>query len=312
MGRPNKRNHLVPKSYLRAWATPQTDKGKLWVMDRDLRIYPGTPNGTLHDADFYQVRTEGGGTLSIENKYLSGIEGLYATLYRDKLSQLKPLEEEDKAVLALFVASMLARAPSLRDAQADFFKRITETMDAMNALLSEQKQAMAGLHVPANPEDVIPGDAVMRMAEDVPSLHSAGIPGLVSSIFGLIFEMKCGLIISADPENRFITADSPCVMVNPEMETRFGRDALIAQPGLAQEDIELSLPLSPRMAVLFGWKLEQDLQYVPFGPDKPELLQTINGRTSRYAKKLVASQKTQLEAIQTKAQRDPGNVATSK
>ncbi len=304
MAKDNRKHHVVASSYLAAFASPQTKDGRLFVMDQDLHIYPGSPAKILRRTDFYLVRNEDGTeSLEVEREYLSGIENLYATHTKPKILKNEPLNDEDKAVLSLMAASMLARSPLLRSSEEDFFGRIKKTMDIMNALPQEQKEAMAKFSIPGKEEDRIPGDVMEKIAADVPSWHSEGIPDLTASMFPYIWEMKCNVIVSNDPANPFVTSDNPCAMVNPELERVYGRGAMYSSPGVGQKHIEITLPLSPTHALMFGYLMERDLQYVPFGANQPEMLQTVNGRTARMSHNLVSNTKEQLEEIKLKAQK---------
>ena len=132
MARPNKKHHKVPRTYLEAFTNSD---GRVWVSDNKLHLYSEKPKNILTENDFYTVSfPNGGATLKVETEYLGGIEGAYASLYKEKISQNKPLTPIEKATMAIFVASMLERSPRRREAMKDGFdqvRRITENMRAM-------------------------------------------------------------------------------------------------------------------------------------------------------------------------------------
>lgn len=292
MARPNKKHHKTPRIYLEAFTNAD---GRVWVSDRELRIYPEKPKNILTENDFYTVRfPDGGGTLEVETKYLGGIEAAYAKLYREKILPRKPFTTMEKAVMAIFIASMLERSPRRREALQDGFdrvRRMTEQMRSMVANMTpEEKAAFEAAQPPTTEEsrkNSIPADEFLKAGEDVASFHSAGIPESVAAIAPIIFDMHWGFMVRPDDSEPFITSDSPCTMDNPSLPPRsfYG-------PGLAQKDVEVSMSLSPDLAVLCGWKLETDGLYIPVGADN---VAEINRRIMRRSTTLVSNEKAMLE-----------------
>lgn len=292
MSRPNKKQHKVPRTYLEAFTG--TD-GRLWVSDKKLHIYPEKPKNILTENDFYTVRFPGGGgTLEVETKYLGGIEAAYATIYKDKISQRQPLTANERAVMAIFVASMLERSPRRREALQDGFDQIRAKTEQMRAAVAKmtpaQKKALAIMQAPMSEEDrknSIPADELLKAGEDVASFHSAGIPESVAAIAPIIFKMNWGFMVRPVGSEPFVTSDSPCTMDNPSLPVRS-----IYGPGLAQKDIEVTMTLSPDLAVLCGWKLENDGNYLSVGKGNVE---EINRRIVRRSETLVSNDKAMLE-----------------
>jgi hypothetical protein len=58
----------------------------------------------------------------------------------------------------------------------------------------------------------------------------------------LLFQMQMAVFVT-DRELGFITSDSPCVWFNPKLHTY---PPFYRSPGLGQQDIEVTLPLSPQ------------------------------------------------------------------
>jgi hypothetical protein len=102
----------------------------LWVANNQLKIYQDKPRNVLTERDFYTIKFPSGGrSLVVETKFLGGIEGSYAQLYRDKVEERKPFTPQDKAVMAVFLASMLVRGPRRRGAMEDFFGQVRDITD---------------------------------------------------------------------------------------------------------------------------------------------------------------------------------------
>jgi len=292
MGRPNKKHHKTPRIYLEAFTGPD---GRVWVSDDRLRLYAQKPKNILTENDFYTVRfPDGGGTLVVETEYLCGIEAAYATIYRNKIAQRKPLTTVERAAMAIFIASMLERSPRRREALQDGLEKLRRKTEQMRALVAamtpaekkafEASQPFVGQH---EREKSIPADEFLKAGEDVGSFHSAGIPESVATIAPIIFDMHWAFVVRPDGSEPFITSDSPCTMDNPSMPV-----GSFYGPGLIQKDIEVSMSLSPDVAVLCGWKLETNGVYIEARPDN---VAEINRRIMRRSTTLVSNDKAMLE-----------------
>jgi hypothetical protein len=118
-------------------------------------------------------------------------------------------------------------------------------------------------------------------------LHSSEMPLMVTEIAPILYDMKWGLITRDEGTDPFITSDNPALMVNPAIpyNSFYG-------PGLGQKDVEVSLPLSPDLALLVGWQVEYDCMYIPVGS---ETIIEMNRRVMRFADTLISNDKSILE-----------------
>lgn len=296
MGRPNKGQHKVPRTYLEAFTNTS---GKVWVSDSDLRLYQGKPKEVLTEKDYYTIKFHSGqGSLVIETEVLGGIETAYSNIYRNKLSQHKPLIDEERAIMAIFIASMLNRSPRIRNTMDDFFKRVTNHMDIMEETVANmtelEKQALIDYQPIHDRENSISGSDMRELAKDVPSLHSSGIPYMIRHTAPIIYDMMMNYMVRPKGSEPFVTSDSPAVLVNPDLPPKsfYG-------PGLAQNSVEISLPLSPDLVILAGWKMHQDGVYIPVDSSSVD---EINRRTMRAAEILISNDKTMLERQITRIQ----------
>lgn len=301
MGRANRLHHTVPATYLSGFAQPQTRNGQLFLLDnKSLDIRPGTPDSILKDSDFYLVKTEQGGTLKIEKDFLQSIESDYADLYKNILSKYIPLDSTSKARLAVFTASLMLRVPAIRETWQDFFNKIKEHVEIIDSLSDEQKKTMGSV-MPSSGQsrDSIPASEVIKIASDIPSFHSRGLPQNVYDIAPIIYQMNCALLVSCIPEKRFITSDNPCIMANPHLEEEYGAGVMVSSPGLGQTHVELTLPISSKIAVIWGWQLKDDGNYDPISRESKSIwmIDEFNKRQLRNSKKIVAEHKNQLEDI---------------
>jgi len=291
MARPNKKHHKIPSTYLSGFTD---NTGQLWIADRKLKLYSQKPKSILTENDYYTVRFKnGGGTLNIETKYLGGIEGSYASIYKEKLSNHKPISRIEKAKLAVFVASMLQRQPAIRKSMEKFFQDVTEMIKHMEEVPIEQRRKYASIMPPSSGKG-IPASDLIEAGKDIGSLHSGSIPKGVTNIAPIIFGMHWAFVVKPENSNPFLTSDNPCVMANPIAEMKWGLGSFGASPGLAQSDIELTLPLSSNLVLMCGWQYKGDCDYLII-PE--EYVDEINRRTTRYAEVIISSSQSMLEAI---------------
>lgn len=280
------KQHKVPRTYLEAFAMSD---GRVWVADNKLRLYTQNPRNILTEDDFYTVRFPNGAkTLEVETKFLGGIEATYARLYREKLSQRKPLSDMEKAEMAIFIASMLERSPRRREAMKDGFDRIrelTEQMRSVVAGMSKDDRKVFESRQPIVTEEQrrnsMPADEVLKIAEDTASYHSESLPKMVTSTAPFIYEMNWAFLVRPVGSDPFVASDSPATIDNPSLPPNgfYG-------PGFAQKDVEITMALSPDLAVLAGWKLKKDRLYVEV---LPQNVNEINSRIMRRSETLVSN-----------------------
>src|SRR6185312_3362380 len=101
-----KRHHTVPSCYLENFAD---ERGRVWVLDKKDKIFDIRPENILVENHFYRITLKDGSKSSIVENTLSDIEGVYATIYREKISKNLLLTPQEKADMAVFVAAMMHR-----------------------------------------------------------------------------------------------------------------------------------------------------------------------------------------------------------
>jgi hypothetical protein len=77
----------------------------------------------------------------------------------------------------------------------------------------------------------------------------------------LLFEMEMSIFVAHD-DLGFITSDSPCVWFNPRAHTF---PTFYRSPGLAQPDVEVTLPLTPNHLLFISQR--KNLFYLDVGQD---------------------------------------------
>lgn len=279
-----KKHHTVPVGYLKNF----TDTNGLnWVINNKLKKFSNVPKNILNRKNYNTITFDDGSkSFFIESGYLNQIETKFSHVNDTKVNNLILLNEHDKAIIATFIAAQMLRAEGRRDAMLDFMNRIEERTSWINDLTEEQKKNIAenNKYFPHSSEDSIPVSELLKLREDMSSFMASGLPSGVEEIAPIIFDMNWALVV--DDKGRFITSDDPVVLVNPSLDATNDSKGSWMQAGLAQNDVELSFPLTKNVTILAGWKLEKDLQYLPATEDN---VREFNMRQMRHSKIIVLS-----------------------
>ncbi len=221
------KQHLIPNSYLKAWCDPRTPEGQtpyIWRIARDGSSKKNkAPAKSFTANDRYTITLPNGDESLIVENTLGGLENAFVGL-RAKIENREALSREDKITLCSFAAAMQARTRRSGDHWKDTAQQLHDLVSSMeqqhNAEPSTSRQTKQMVNV-------APQYLVMTMLEiQTP----------------LLFAMEMSIFV-ADDELGFITSDSPCVWFNPKAHTY---PPAFRSPGLAQPEIEVTLPLTPR------------------------------------------------------------------
>jgi len=270
----HKKQHFVPRSYLRAWCDPNTPEGQepyVWLFSSDgSNPRRKAPENIFHETDLYTIELPGGGRNLVLEHGLGQLESEFVSIRDTKLRALEPREPAEHALLCAFVAAMHARTPARRDHFAGQWGKVLEMADQMiewaKTATPDQKLAAASLS-PHNRERSLTYDEVKALAEKplqtaMTSFIQEGAPLLARLDFA-VFTSNAGL--------RFITSDNPCVWFDAEACKRPP-----AYQGLAlmYESIEITLPVSPRQIVLLNRRGRSG-----YFPASEKIVDELNRRT---------------------------------
>lgn len=123
-----KRQHIVPKTYLRAFTDPVRPNGvpanvplepSLWVVEKSLKSEPRrkAPDNVLWKSYFYNLEEDRDASPVIE-EFLSKVEGKYPQLLK-KISTREILAEEELLYIALFIDTLFFRTePNIKHWQS--------------------------------------------------------------------------------------------------------------------------------------------------------------------------------------------------
>jgi hypothetical protein len=248
----NKKQHYVPKFYLKAWCdsgTPQS--AYIWMASKDgTSIERKSPSNIFHETDLYTIKTGGNRDLTIE-KSLAQIEGEFSDIRRNKLEKRLKLNVQDKIIICAFAAAMYSRTLASRERWKPFWDDVAnQTADIMRKMTEWMENAtpeQLESYIPAMPSkdsSVVTYDEIKEIADEpVKSLFSTQFEILTP----LFFKLDLAIIETATSPG-FITSDDPCVWFDPQL-TNYPR---LAGPALVSPTIEIHLPISPSQCIFLN------------------------------------------------------------
>jgi hypothetical protein len=222
-----KRQHIIPNCYLKAWCDPNTPLEQnpyIWRISRDgSRKIKKSPEKSFTENDKYTIHLpDGTRNLAIEDT-LGNIESQFPGVI-ERLRRREALKQEDKVRLCAFAAAMHTRTTAMgthwKNQTQQLHDKIVELEKAHNATPLTS----------------------LETAEMVEHAHQHLIAeGIVAQV-PLLYQMAMTILVTND-ELGFITSDTPCVWFNPKL---YKLPPFYRSPGLAQPDIEVTLPLTPQ------------------------------------------------------------------
>jgi hypothetical protein len=171
--------------------------------------------------------------LIVENT-LAGLENAFVSV-REKIERRQTLTDEERATLCLFAAGMHSRTRPAGDHWQQTAQQLHEMVSSM-----EQQYGTA----PTTSRHT------RRLVEIAPQYL---VMTMLDVQTPLLYQMKMSILVAND-ELGFITSDSPCVWFNPNAYTL---PPFYRSPGLAQRDIEVTLPLTPNHMLFISHRKNQ-------------------------------------------------------
>lgn len=228
-----KAQHVIPRCYLKQFVDPKTPPGHepyVWIFERNSKKgRKRAPKNILTESDVYTFKGKDGGKDYVLEETLAQIEGDYAAVYERAISRKVPLNRKEHAILCAFMAAMLQRTLKQKQNIEDFFDRLRTTVENMETAHK------------------IPPQLSRQLAQEKENAHKMMIAQTLPYIASILEKMNLAFLC-ADWSSSFITSDAPCSLFNPELQWQrfYG-------PGLGQKQVEVSMPLSPKISVLFSW-----------------------------------------------------------
>ena len=228
-----KGQHFVPKNYLAGFVDPKTPANYepyVWIFEKNNRKgYKKSPSNIFKKTDLYTLHLKTGtNDYSIEET-LSSIEARFATVYREKIKQHIPLNEEEHVYLCVFVSVMLQRTLRHRDSLNNFIDQLIKQ--------AELAELQLGLEPKKSNE----------LKEYKKNFFQLGILQSLPDITELLLNMGLAFLC-AEKGSKFVTSDDPCNLFNPDLQWQ-----KFYSPGLKQQRVQVTLPLSPDIMLCLSW-----------------------------------------------------------
>ncbi len=267
-----RRHHTLPQRYQAGFS--MDGSGAIWVFDRlKQSIRSANPANTAVEKDFYSWEhsrsTKPG---SIESFLASFIEGPFWSVL-DRLDAQKGPDSNDRLRLAFFCAFLLTRVPRFRSGIATLYASVVaenphleQAVPYFDSLFERSPQ---GLLLPAASKNL-----TLKKMVDI---------GKQVGEYLLTLDTH---LMSASPEEPFITTDNPfaLVRVNGKSER-----ATVTAPGFLKW-----MPLSARTAVGFG-EPGDNFSWTNVPPAKGRRSNVALAGAASHL--VIASTKTQLEEL---------------
>ena len=228
-----KSQHTIPQCYLKQFVDPKTPAGQepyAWVFERDSKKgKKRAPKNISTETDIYTFKWKDGGKDYVLERTFAQIESDYARVYERSISRKIPLDQKEHAILCGFVAAMLQRTMKQKEHIEGFY-------DQLKTIVENQEKAHG-----------IPARLSQQLAREKENVHKMTIIYSLPFIASTLGKMNLAFLC-ADRRSSFITSDAPCSLFNPELQWQrfYG-------PGLGQRHVEVTMPLSPEIAVVFSW-----------------------------------------------------------
>jgi len=284
------KHHILPKCYLNGFTDPDVEPG------REPHVYIATPTATdwrrrspknvAAKTEYYSFENEAGERDLTVEEMLSLVESSFARRMREFIEPRRDLDDDAKIELALFMAMMFVRVPAVHENLARFeVDHATKILQMEHAIFKKDPSAFTAFkkrHLEENGldlESLSPDDFDPKNYEL--SVDHGGTVTMAFSIVTDISPIICAMnwrFFIAKPPDYFITSDYPLALINPK----------VRHPGLAQEHVELSLPLSRSVALFATWNAEPRRTWFDANTRQ---VRAMNLRTATYARDLYVGPK---------------------
>lgn len=284
----HKRQHIVPVCYLASWlerVTPPGQERAIWKFAKDgTGARRRSPKKTFAQTDRFTVRLKSGERdLNVEHT-LCQIENRFAGVLR-RLQRGERISVLDKAKLAIFTAAMLGRSRRASDRWKNVWSELR------SEVADPEEDVDAGDSIPPPKQnDPLPPGAVRidakTLDEFIVNSHPQHVTDTISIASPMLFRMNL-FFLSTPDETGFLTSDEPCMMYN---RTAYRYHPIMRGPGLLQRDVEVVLPLSPRLLMVYCYDAVPPKIY----PISPENLDLMNRMIVAHAEEEIVSWQEEL------------------
>lgn len=252
---PKKKHHYIPVFYLNGF-TNSSDC--LWIYDKDDKgMFESSPEGIAYENHYFSfINPQGERDSETVENMISELEGEFSKVTK-KILNFEELSIQDRINFALFVSSMMVRVPNMRDnirkSTAEMIKHISvfmashkENFERMMGRYERDTGNKVGMSLEESRQWMVNPD---NYTVDVDSQYATGVAlSLLEGFAKVLFQMKWAFLKAAD-DYKFLTGDNPLSYIDPTHNPRSFYGV-----GIANKNIEITLPLSKELAAFGSWK----------------------------------------------------------
>ncbi|MFH0888615.1 MAG: DUF4238 domain-containing protein [Planctomycetota bacterium] len=284
-----KRQHTIPQFYLKNFCIPDKNKritDAIWVFHRQRKPFRANLINVAVQKEFYTVKDKEDRPNRDLETILARIESGAFNVIKKILRNPVRLSNQEKTDLAYFLLYLFLRTPDMRENINVFIKDVIKKatlMVASDKTLFENTIKKAKIDVGNKPGEV---ENLRQFAlskkynisvNNIPHLRAMVTLGQDMSLVNKIARMNFSYLATLD-EHPFITSDNPFVLFNPKLQNSpYGY-------GIAQKDIEITIPLCPSICLMLTWYKKPSVIPLP-----PENVKIFNNRTLMWANECIYS-----------------------
>ncbi len=293
--------HFLPRSYLKCFVDPESEDSRepyVWIRKiGDGRWRKRAPKKVATKPDYYSIILADGTVNHDLEHWFSQLEDAYIRVLRESIMPQKPLSNEDRALVALYVTMFMQRLPTTHaEVQSDLKEQTESYVTTEVKRLASNPSQWAQIRSELRRIDGKPVPATLSvreyLEEQTAVYHSrplairmavaAGVDG-ANTLAG----MGWTIIHSVSPDF-FITSDSPVRKISAAFEEGRTHDP--------QRDLIVSFPFTRTIAL---WATSGH-STTRVRPDAPaHLVMGVNQRTAMEAKSLLVAPKPEFPGVET-------------
>ena len=242
----NKQQHWVPRCYLEAWVDPNTPPDQtpyVHIFDRHGNAQRRrSPAKIFKMPDLYTIFEGEERNLRIEHAFAKWEDDFIKV--RTLIEAERFGSDHDVAALYAFTGAMIARPPH----------RIGDVKAQWASIVKRARSIRIDPNVPPIPSLAKgPSMSLDQAQELVENPMGTWFPGVVASNIKALFKFfGCDVLVNVS-EHPFLTSDAPAVVFHQPPRDDDPRRRMMPR-GLGSPGCEITLPLSPRTALLFRHK----------------------------------------------------------
>lgn len=284
-----RRHHTVSEFYLTGFAKYR-EKPRLFVLDAvTRRHFRAHPHDLTIERDFNRIDVEGVEPGALETAY-SKVEGLMAEAIERTVAKNDFATDEDRIVIANFVALLLIRNPRMRSRLAAFQEELLKkTMEVATSteerwIAYRQKMNEAGYLDGAQSisyqqfrQYVRKGQYDIRLPRE---FYIKQELKLLEKMPQIVAQRNWVILRAADDSGGYLTSDHPASLIwsDPKMRGSF------YGPGLGLTGTQIVFPLSRELAIVGAFEFKPKPNFFTIGPER---VAEINGATVANAARQV-------------------------